>query len=229
VKTQLLLCAVSLFALAVCSSATMATEPAADAPYEIMFEWQESSVHLKVDWKGEGRDLDSGKYIEVPASDSRRMVFVSVDFIPKGPMLWRSNFERRLKSGELTRDDVRSEEAGNSGLVRATIVKGPDKTEFFFKPGAGPDLDRDHYVALCFPPVAFLKGAIHCSTSFDLDSYTVDFTFDRAFLWDFDKLQAQVVAAARHYVALPRTQSLIKKYQNSLLRLSPSGKPAGDR
>ncbi len=124
-------------------------------------------------------------------------------------MHWRSSLEFKLKSGELTPGNVRAETAGSSGLVRATIVNNRYEGEFFFKPGAGPELDRDHYVARCFMPFAWEEGRVHCSTHIDVETFDVEIKFDRAFLWDFGNVQAQAVAAAKHYIARPSTQHMI--------------------
>ncbi len=197
--------------LAACSRGPMPDESSNSAGlYQLVNEQQASSL-LRVDWKGEGRDINSGRPVDVPEADVRRKTYIDIDFASPGPMLWRSNLERRLKTERLTPGDIRTEPLESFSLIRATIVIEPGSGEFFFKPGVGPDLDGRYYVAQCSTPYAWEKGAVHCSTQLKVESFTVKIMFDRAFLWDFDNLLAQALEAAKHHIAKPSTQRLIKR------------------
>ena len=66
------------------------------------------------------------------------------------------------------------------------------------------------YVAHCSPSFTWENGVIHCSTALVAESFVLEIRFDKAFLWDFDNLQARAVAAAKDYIARPSTQQLIK-------------------
>jgi hypothetical protein len=190
--------------------ACVLTEAAgAHSTYEIVLE-QRASALLRVDWKGAGRDVNSGKPVNVPEADPRRNSYVSVNFGAKDPMLWRSNLLRRLKNGNLTPADLHVEAVGHANLVRAYVVREPRLADAFFKKGAAASLDANDYVAECFVALESENGAVECSTQLTVDSYTVKVTFDLAFLWDFDELSTQAVAAAKHYLAKPSTRQAIE-------------------
>lgn len=203
--------------LVACGKAPMSAEGTAGvAPYSVSTEEQAGSM-LRLDWNGEGRDLASGQVIEVPDADARRMTFVSINFTSWGPTSWRSTLDRKMKMGELSSKDLSTEPLERAKLVRAYLPNDKYFGDFFFKQGVGSDLNVSHYVAHCSKPSAWEKGAIHCSTLIDVGSFAVEIRFDKAFLWDFDNLQARAVAAAKDYIARPSTQKSIK----SISRLNP--------
>ena len=108
--------------LVACGRAPMSAE-ATGGPesYSVARGAQEGSL-LKLDWKGEGRDLASGQVIEVSEADARRMTFVSVNFMYRAPLPWRSTLDRKLKMGELSPKQVVTEPIERAKLVRHTSL-----------------------------------------------------------------------------------------------------------
>jgi len=212
----------SLFAamLLGCDRARMSNEPtAANVPYKVVNAEQASAL-LMVDWKGGGRDVVTGTAIEIPAADLRRKTFVSINFMSKGPMPWRSILDRRLKLRELRPDDVRTEPVDDT-LVRAYVIKDSKAGDFFFRQGVGADLSSDYYLAQCstLPPDKY--GAVGCSTYLDVESFAVKIIFDKAFLWDVDNLSTQAVVAAKDYILKPETQRSIESIPRLQLPTEP--------
>lgn len=206
-KVQLLLIAGLLTA---CGRVPVSAETKADAaPYAVVREAQDGAL-LKVDWRGEGRELASGDAIQVSNTDARRMTFVSINFMARAPMQWRSTLERRLKMDEVSSTKVLTEPIEGRNLVRAYLSDDQDSGDFFFRKGVGADFSGEFYVAQCSTPFPWEKGAIHCTTQVDVETFIVEIRFDKAFLWDFENLQSRAVAAAKDYIARPSTQRSIK-------------------
>jgi hypothetical protein len=138
------------------------------------------------------------------------MTFVSINFMSHAPLPWRSNLDRKLKLGEWSPRDLHTEPIERAKLVRVFHPHDRDLGDFFYRQGVDSKLNSSHYVALCHTPPSWEKKAFHCSTQIEVDSFAVEIRFDKAFLWDFDNLQARVVAAAKDYIARPRTQQIIE-------------------
>jgi hypothetical protein len=207
--------------LVACGRAPMSAEAGGAESYSIAREAQEGSL-LKLDWNGEGRDLASGQVIAVPDADARRMTFVSINFMYRAPLPWRSTLDRKLKLGELSSRQVLTEPIERAKLVRAYLPNDEFSGDFFFNQDVGSDLNGDMYVAQCSTPFPWEKGAIHCTTQLGVESFAVEIRFDKAFLWDFDNLQARAVAAAKAYIARPSTQQSIKSIPKLDLPSTPS-------
>ena len=198
-----------LAAMSLMGYARGATE-GSNGAYEVTREAPQSSS-LKIDWKGPGHDTDSGQIIDVPAKNGRRMIIMHVDLLVGRPMLSRSILDAHLKGGRFDASWVHTERIEASRLVRAYLPNDTDKGDFFFKPEVGRDLDAKYYVAQCSVPFPWEKGgAIHCQTRIIVEGYQVEIHFDKAFLWDFDAISEQSVAAVKDYVAKPSTRRLIE-------------------
>jgi hypothetical protein len=182
----------------------VAREPGPPVPYASVGVFG-GAVSLRIDWKGSGRDADSGQTLDIPQRDHRRKTYVFVNLRSGSANLWRSGLDRMLKTEGVEPEWLHTEKVKGAKLIRAYFPS--DRTsEYYFREGMpskgrGYSLDVAYYIASCSPPLAFEKPAIRCGTQLDMDSHHVEIKFDRAFLWDFDRLSSEAIAAARYYIA----------------------------